>query len=131
MILATVWLLPPAFSQVAGRNIRWNVTAVADVLTGGSRSHQFKQVITRPDKVDFISPEGKLTASLAIVSTSGTWSDLAADGMTTFKVEAGAQKGQVIVKRVRGRLSITLLLNQPDSHAIFDLDCSGFEVLNP
>ncbi|MFM8912154.1 MAG: hypothetical protein ACKOE6_04410 [Flammeovirgaceae bacterium] len=119
-----------AFSQVEGRTIKWKASSVTDVLTG-SRTDHFKEVISRPGQVDFISQNGQLAASLAITSRNGNWNDQATDGSTTVKVEAGAQKGQVIFKRVGGRLMVTLLLMESESRAIFDIDCSGFEVINP
>lgn len=120
----------PAFSQVAGRTIKWKATGVTDVLTGKKTDH-FKEVISRPDKVEFISQNGQLAASLAITSSNGAWADLNADGATTLKVEVGGQKGQVMFKRIAGRLLVTLLLMEGDSRAIFDIDCSGFEIINP
>jgi hypothetical protein len=118
-----------AFSQVEGRTIKWKVSTVTDVITG-MRTDHFKEVVSRPGQVDFVSRNGELAASLAITSRNGSWNDQATDGATTFKVEAGAQKGQVMFKRVAGRLLITLLLTEGDSRAIFDIDCSGFEVIN-
>ncbi len=117
-------------AQISTRTIKWKVSGVQDVVAGRPTDH-FKELISTPTKVDFISKNGVLAASIAVVGSNGSWDNIDQDGGATLKVESGAQKGQLIFKRTGGKFFITMIILEGASRSIFDLSCSGYEFVTP
>ncbi len=117
-------------AQIATRTIKWKVSGVQDVVAGRPTDH-FKELISTPTKVDFISKNGVLAASMAVVGSNGSWDNIDQDGGATLKIESGAQKGQLIFKRTGGKFFITMIILEGASRSIFDLSCSGYEFVTP
>jgi hypothetical protein len=120
------------FAQITGKTIKWKVASVRDIVTGAS-STQFGDVVTYPTKVEFL-PSRLATAqtvqTYTIKKTDSSWTDLDQDGSAVFQVEEGGKKGTVSIKRIRGKVWITLSIFDPNTKSIFDFACSGYEIIS-
>lgn len=118
------------YAQISTRTIKWKVNAVQDVVAG-KRTDHFKELVSSPAKIDFFSKNGQLVSSMAVVGSTVDWADLDQDGTATLSVASGAQKGQLIFKKAKGKLFITMVIMEGAARSIFDLSCSGHELVTP
>jgi hypothetical protein len=119
-------------AQVTGKTIKWKVESVMDIVKGAPAA-QLGDVITRPDKIEVLpSPTAlsKGTQTYTITKATSTWTDLSQDGSIVFQVADGDKKGTVAIKRINGKVWITVSIFQQGARAIFDFKCTGYEIIS-
>jgi hypothetical protein len=134
IFMATVFsllLVGHVSAQVTGKTIQWKVESVMDIVKGTPTS-QFGDVITYPSKIEFLPAKGAAAQTVqtyTITKTDTSWTDLMMDGSVVFQVMSGDKKGMVSIKRINGKLWITLTIFALKDKALLDFKCAGYEII--
>ncbi|MFM9841175.1 MAG: hypothetical protein ACKVOQ_23125 [Cyclobacteriaceae bacterium] len=132
IILFLILLTSTGFAQINSKTIKWKVESVMDIVKGTVAS-QFGDVVTRPDKIE-VHPS-KVTSvqtvqTYVIKKTDTSWTDLEKDGSVLFQVADADKKGTVSIKRINGKLWITLGIFNQSTKTLFDFKCTGYEIIS-
>jgi hypothetical protein len=130
-IMFSLVLVGYSQAQVTGKTIKWKVESGMDVSKGAPTS-QYGYVVTYQDKILFLPPANALAQiiqSFTIKNTTSTWTDLDKDGDAVFQVMDGDRKGTLSIKRINGKLWITLNVFSLNEKTLLDFKCAGYEII--
>jgi hypothetical protein len=130
-ILFSLLIIGYSQAQVTGKTIKWKIESVMDIAKGAP-SAQFGDVITYPGKIEFLPAKSAAVQTVqtyTITKTDTSWTDLMTDGSAIFQVMSGDKKGTVSIKRINGKLWITLNVFSLNEKTLLDFKCAGYEII--
>ncbi|HEY3405546.1 MAG TPA: hypothetical protein VGK59_19320 [Ohtaekwangia sp.] len=101
--------------SVSTSTVQWNVTDVHN-MNAGTHDGAGDKLISYPgDRVEWQDANGNLKFSFEIISTIGTWNNIAEGGFIHFNFRQEGQPGEVIIQRSGGAVSAEIQLYKTDA----------------